>query len=448
MAEPQISQRLAELLAEPQETLEVEVKGWIDIVNDGDHKAVLAKAVIALANHGGGIVIVGFEKSANGLDVARGRPADLSGYTSDAVNAVVTRYAEPPFHCDVHNVARPGTTDTYPMFVVPGGHKVPIRSKRSGPNGQTIQANTYYIRRPGPKSEAPQSAREWEELIRRCLSNARDELLNQFRTIMEGGAASRQAKTDVDLATDWVERSKARWADLSGQLPPQHFARLPLGGYSVGYRIVGDFEQPTLGVLLEELRSGPTRHSGWPPFWVPNSREIEPYPQDGSIECWLGPMTKFQDPAHSDFWRASPSGAFFLLRGYEEDGAAGKGRPPGQIFDITLPTYRLGEILLHAATMAHRLGASQASVVFVAEWTGLAGRELAHWAGTRLISPGYVSRQSSYRTSFTVDADKISDQLPEIVHTTLSPLYELFGFFKLPKALVVEESARMRASRF
>jgi hypothetical protein len=50
MATPQLTQRLPELLLDPRETLEVEIKGWIDIVNDADHKAVLAKAIIALVS--------------------------------------------------------------------------------------------------------------------------------------------------------------------------------------------------------------------------------------------------------------------------------------------------------------------------------------------------------------------------------------------------------------
>ena len=34
------SRRLGDLLIEPHETLEIELKEWLDIVNDGAHKAV------------------------------------------------------------------------------------------------------------------------------------------------------------------------------------------------------------------------------------------------------------------------------------------------------------------------------------------------------------------------------------------------------------------------
>jgi hypothetical protein len=45
-----------ELLAEPRETLDVEIKSWLDL-NNHDHRALVARHVIALANHGGGTLI-------------------------------------------------------------------------------------------------------------------------------------------------------------------------------------------------------------------------------------------------------------------------------------------------------------------------------------------------------------------------------------------------------
>lgn len=447
MAIPPVTQRLAELVIEPRETLEVEAKRWIDIVNGGDHKALLAKAIIALANHGGGVIIIGFEKSANGLVPAQDRPTNLAGYTSDTVNAVVNRYAEPTFHCDVQIVTAPGSMEAFPIIVVPGGHKVPIRAKRSGPNEQGIQQHTFYIRRPGPQSEPPQTAQEWDSLLARCLSNRRDELLDTLRLIMEGGAPAAPVETDVDRVTKWFEASKARWKELVERLRADHPARLEHGYYAVGFEAVGDFEPRSGGRLLEALRAGVIRHSGWPPFWVPTRKDIEPRIHDGNVECWLGPDSKFQEPAHSDYWRVSPHGQFFLIRGYQEDGEI-KGIRPGKLFDITLPAWRLGEILLYTASMARQLGAPQAQIVLVAKWTGLSGRELTHLGGTRLLVETHVSHQDRYCNNLAVQADQIGDTLPELVHRVLHPLYELFDFFQLPMTLVTEELAQMRANRF
>jgi hypothetical protein len=447
MATPPTTQRLAELLIEPRETLEVEAKCWIDIVSDGDHKALLAKAIIALANHGGGVIIIGFEKSANGLVPAQGRPTSLAGYTSDAVNAVVNRYAEPTFHCDVQILTAPGGREAFPIIVVPGGHKVPIKAKRSGPNGQVIQQHTCYIRRPGPQSEPPLTAQEWDSFLARCLSNRRDELLDTLRLIIEGGAPATPVETDVDRVTKWFKASEARWKELTETLPDSHPARLEHGYYVVGFEALGDFEPRSGGRLVEALRAGVVRHTGWPPFWVPTRSGIEPYIYDGNVECWLGIGSKFQEPAHSDFWRVSPEGQFFLIRGYQEDGGI-KGIHPGTLFDITLPVWRLGEILLYAASMAGQLGAYQANIVLVAKWMGLNDRELTHLRGTRALFERYVAHQERYYTNLTVQADQIGDTLPELVHSVLHPLYELFDFFQLPATLVTEELAKMRAGQF
>jgi len=136
-----------------------------------------------------------------------GRPTDLTGFTTDTVNAVVGRFAEPAFHCDVEIATDPATKLSCPIISVPGGHRFPIRSKRSGPNGQVIQSNTYYIRRPGPQSEPPQSAQEWDELMRRCLANGRDELMNGFRLLLPGGAPATAPETDLDRLSRWFEMS-------------------------------------------------------------------------------------------------------------------------------------------------------------------------------------------------------------------------------------------------
>lgn len=47
---------LQPLVEESLERLEVEYKDWLDL-RDAHHRAVLAKAAIALANHGGGYIV-------------------------------------------------------------------------------------------------------------------------------------------------------------------------------------------------------------------------------------------------------------------------------------------------------------------------------------------------------------------------------------------------------
>lgn len=446
------SRRLGDLLVEPRETLEVELKGWLELEANADHKAVLAKAIIALANHGGGWILIGFSLIDGVHLPASGRPISLAGFTTDTINSIIHRYCQPSFHCDVAIELGPDGL-SYPIVVVPGGHHVPIRSLRDSPDGSTVRRNSYYIRRPGPQSEVPQTGQEWDALIRRVITNARDDLVDQFRTILAGGPAREPGRTRLEQTADWFNSSFARWQEIVSARPPADPARMPHGYFAVGYTIEGDIGEPSLGELRDIIRRAKVPHTGWPEFWVPTKQSISPYIHQGSIECWIGGdndpgLIGRQDSAHSDFWRASPRGRAFLIRGHQEDGAD-FGGTPGASFDITTPTWRFGEALLHASRLATELGDPNAEVSLVAEWSGLAGRALsAHYSTGRHLLGEYRSRQEMIRVSVTAPAFSIESALPELVEPAMRNLYEIFDFFQLPANLVTEELAKMRSNRF
>ena len=62
MSENNQKRRLTDLVENPRETLDVELKDWLDLRGSQEHKAQLAKALLALANHGGGYLLIGFEE--------------------------------------------------------------------------------------------------------------------------------------------------------------------------------------------------------------------------------------------------------------------------------------------------------------------------------------------------------------------------------------------------
>jgi predicted HTH transcriptional regulator len=92
---------LDELINEPRETLDVEVKTWLDLSNS-DHRAVVAKEIIALANHGGGFLVIGFNELADGsFQPASDRPATLEAWSQDDIQSIVSKYIEPGVQCRV-----------------------------------------------------------------------------------------------------------------------------------------------------------------------------------------------------------------------------------------------------------------------------------------------------------------------------------------------------------
>ena len=139
---------LQPLVEEPMERLEVEYKGWLDL-RDAHHRAVLAKAAIALANHGGGYIVIGMVEDGATFR-SEPPPAELPEITQDRVNDAIHRFAEPAFHCGMRVVTRGDNGVQHPVIIVPGGILVPVMSRRDqGP----LRQYACYIRKPGPRSE-------------------------------------------------------------------------------------------------------------------------------------------------------------------------------------------------------------------------------------------------------------------------------------------------------
>jgi hypothetical protein len=324
---------------------------------------------------------------------------------------------------------------------------------KSGTPQNTIRPHLCYIRKPGPESAPPENPADWERLLNRCLRNRREDMLDAIRTIVEGGVpAAALRQTDSQLQHEFAEASRERWSERIASLPADAPERCPLGRYELDYALLGNFQEPSLPDLLDILRRAVVRPHGWPEFWVPPYPELEPIPFENGIECWLGapiPNRLFHDSAHADFWRGSPQGRLFLLRGFIEDWPEVLARSPyqpGDMSDVTNPTLSVGECFLHAAKMALLLapGRDDLRLFFRARWYGLAGRPLASIGGARLLAGEYVCHQDEYAVETTVDVRRITDNLPEIVGPLVTSLYERFSFFRLPVTLVAEELARLR----
>lgn len=448
-------ERLADLLIDTQEALDCEVKNWLDLQGSNDDKATFAKAVLALANHGGGFIILGLVETDAGIVEAEERPVTLDSYNQDLINGIVQNYCDPPFHCAVHVVANP-LGAVFPVVFVPGGHRVPVRARRAGPNGNTVHLNAIYVRKPGPRSETPQSAQDWDDLLARCLRNRRDEMFDQIRDLISGAVPQVERPPEPARLDEWIRSSRERWRALTDALPDGTGPRMSHGRYSIAYEILGERRQIVPAQFPEVLRRSVVRHTGWPPFWYPTRAGIAPYSIDGAVECWLGndreTRIEDQDASHSDFWRVHPDGLAFLLRGFQEDDGerqlGGGSVMPGTVFDITLPVWRVGEALLQARCLAANLFEGPTTIRFVVTYEGLAGRSLASISNRRHIWDGRVSRQETITLNTHIDAQTIDANLPEIVHPLLSPLYALFDFFELPMQLVVDELTHMKAGSF
>src|ERR1700728_3025840 len=164
---------LQELIDNPSESLAVEYKCWLDL-DDKTVKANVARHIAALANYGGGALVFGI------TDDMLPDPGTPSTVNRDVISGIVKRYLEPPFQCEIVEV-QSARGIRHPVVVVPPHGSSPICAKASGPTvgGKTqgISQGAYYIRKPGPASEAITTSVEWTPLIRRCAMHERASIL-------------------------------------------------------------------------------------------------------------------------------------------------------------------------------------------------------------------------------------------------------------------------------
>jgi Putative DNA-binding domain len=441
-------EELQPLLGEPREDLAAEYKTWLNLTIN-DHKAVLAKAAIALANHGGGFIVIGFDDQGHQL-ASVARPADVPQVSQDEINAAIRRFATPDFHCELYNVPHPATQALHPIIVIPGNITEPVMSKRDCAN--VISQNRCYIRKPGPRSEEPMTAEEWRTLLRRCVLAGREDMLEAIRSIVSGRVETAPLVPNArDDLHSFVEAARIRWAELVDVLPEGAPARFPLGHYEMAFSLVGAQSAPNLVELQRRLEHAQRiRLTGWSVFLNMGTPGWTPYPHDDFVEAWVGrPIERernFDDPAHADFWRVSRDGKLYTIRGYTEDGRAERVRP-GASIDVTLPVWRVGEGLLFAARLAETFEDVEAIAV-ECRFTGLNNRFLTSLSGARAIFNDRVSRTPEVAMTVQVTLDQVRDNLTEVIHQLISPLYERFDFFPLSIELVDGELGRLRGGRF
>jgi hypothetical protein len=280
------------------------------------------------------------------------------------------------------------------------------------------------------------------ELLRVILGSDRMREVSPALSFAASHSSAPAASMSIDqMCSDVENRWMQRMAEAGQEADD---LRYDLGHWSAAYRLEPAPEPIPLAQLLDALRRAEGSETGWPVWMVPTIPGLEPYAYDGSLECWLAARKDpvFHDSAHGDFWRVSPNGCFYLLRGYDEDvpGRDPKEITQGKMFDLTIPAWRVGEVLLHASRMSTILSSTVTTAELRFRWTGLRNRQLISWANKkRFLLGGHTCHQPTVVVRRVVDTIQIRDRLAEYVEGVTQPLYDAFNLFVSTSAMVSEE---------
>ena len=439
---------LADLVDNPRETLDIELKSWLDL-NDKITKANIARHIAAMCNHGGGYLVFGFQDD---LSVDPDRPTSLDAYNHDTFNSIIKRYLLPAFECRVVKVTSSAGQE-YPVVDVPGHEAMPVCAVRDGPQDekgkpQGLRSETYYIRALGPESAPITSPQQWPALIRRCTLNDREALLSQISYILQGDQAGVPGVEERLSAWDKANEQRfdallkaAQGFDWPVPLANNHY-RLSYLIQHEGQNTSIDQLRPRLEKINHEVRD--TVWTGWSmfyPFTPPEiAAAVHPENPDGSgddlLETNLIGNGKF-DSSMPDFWRVAPDGRATLVRGYREDV---RFEDPGAWLSPETVLRETAELVRHARAFARHFPTAS-TVSFRCKWTGLNERQIRDFDPSKYW-PSRAATADTRITSGEWPVVKLNTDWHQIVAELGCPILNLFGLNFCSAKLVADMAPR------
>ncbi|MBB1177720.1 ATP-binding protein [Brevundimonas aurantiaca] len=427
MAEPP-PDALQSLIDDPNETLGAEYKAEVELATPLG-RAKLARHLAALANHGGGYLIIGFNDE---LKPQEPRPALP---TRDDVGRVVKRYLEPPLQCDVRTLRDAGQR-TYGVIVVPAHGATPVCAAADGPQDaagrvQGITRGVHYIRKPGPESAPLLTSQEWTPLIRRCALAERSSLLGAIEVALRG--STQVTSLDAVLAS-WIDAASVAYSrGVEANLPDR---RIATARFHFAYAIETQGDPLKLSDLSGVLRRVAHEldqqvHTGWGMFHVFDGPigprfKTDPRLDEGDLEFLeMNLLEQDSKVGMTDLWRVTATGLASLQRGYIEDTHWWKDIPPGQVFSPNQMAMSVTELVRHASLFAREFGEAT-QVHFRCEWRGLQGRRLHDFHHPWMFS-GHPAAEDARRARASATVGALEASWADVAAELAGPVARAFG---------------------
>jgi hypothetical protein len=430
---------IQDLVDAPCRALEIQYKSWRNL-DHAEDRAELARDLCALANHGGGFIVFGFNEHTLAPDDT---DPFRTNCTIERVRTIVQTYLDPPIRCEV--VTTMSAAGTVHSVIRVGGHgTTPVCIREDGPavgHEKLVERGAYYVRKHGPLGSGkwlgvplPHSCKielsqDWAPLIRRCVRRDREALLSMLDASIDGRSPPPDTAQRVQT---WHRAARAAFQTVVPRSPVAD--RLARCHYilSYGFEMVRP-EMLEHAQLPERLRRTvfdvqTQFRSGWNMFDPPYRRGVQarfvldPASGDDEVDFLEAAWLRARNPDDkADFWRVSPHGYATVIRPYPEDQGQLAGTPvsPETYLSPFAVAQEVGELVCHARAFA-RLFAAVRRVAFRCEWWGLTGRELfdpdGHWPhrGPALSDRCVATSQ--------VSIARLGHAWPEVVAQLIAPV--------------------------
>lgn len=438
------------------EGLALELKSWLD-PGRLEHRAVIVRTLIALRNHGGGALLIGFTDGGKPRDDAP--PFDVEqAYHPDRVQDLVSRHASARFEVAVTLLEHEGRR--YPRIEVSPGVRTPVRVAtgielpRDGKPHMLLEKGEIPVRTleaNGRPSTADCPAADWEQLMQVCFDNREADIGRFIRRHLGGVApaisdliaAVKAIPTPEDglAATGFLNLGSERFAAAYERRGVHAGDLLLCGGREVALAIS---PAPTgfeaTGNFLQRMISSVPRLSSYPPWIdVMTGGGIDQQAQvlQGRWESLLHYETMFD---LLTFWMFDPRGRFYERRLLLPDVIARRAdRQRRQLLGERETLTDVAETFATGLAFANAMGIADEHHVlhWAFRWTGLKGRLVDNWF-TAGPSRYIAEEDGSPIAQISFPADTPATALAPMIHKATAPMFAMFRGYAEPRQQIDE----------
>jgi hypothetical protein len=453
---------IAGLVGNPSESLNVELKRWIDPTQPAGVEKIV-KGALALRNRNGGFFVVGFDDKTLAPDVANEPQNAKQLFHVDVIQGIISKYASDPFEIEVAWADRDGRQ--YPIIVVPSGVKVPVAAKRDLMDGSrtAIRVGAVYFRSlasNGTPSTTEAKPSDWADIVEICFDNREADVGRFIRRHLAGldisslmsflGQTASTAPTLCARALKLIDDGEARFqeATKARKLSDDEKQMLNYGFWSIALLI----DPPKAGTVpnqefMERIGSSNPKYTGWP-IWLDarlmsNTESLPRVIKDAFEYLIVSMSPDFSN--HIDFARLDPKGEFFLHRLLQDDGVPSRIRP-GQVIDPMLMILRVAEAMGVGIAFAKALGwvPEQTTLGFAFRWHKLNGRRLSAWANSYSdIREGGVAHDETIESCVQFSLDTPLSAVAQFVDDATKRLFAAFEGTTIPRRTIEDLVKRL-----
>ena len=315
----------------------MDYKAAIAFNENTDFGLKLIKHIFGMANTGGGWIVIGYEDRPLRLDSNHSGKIAAT-YDTTRISQAVDSYTErgQSIRLSVDLPTHPETNLPHSVIQVEGFERIPFicRSNKSvsDTNEQILQEGKVYIRRPGAATSEIRTIADWDGLLKLCVSQRRDELLQEFADLfrrMTSGEASPPQDVKETLS-GWVREL----FDASG-------IHESLGNDGVYMETAQMLVQPR----SSEWTHQDLRRVAVSDKWIYQDDLILPTKE--GIQVSIGP------PYRPQYWYLDKRGNYYyssaLVENYEHPPFTTSGGHPPRSLWVDLSIYRIALALLQSA---------------------------------------------------------------------------------------------------